>query len=94
VDIRQAVPGVIALAITHELDGSSAIFGERVWQLLKQQAPHLADHLHRAMPLQSVCYADRYLRSPLAFVFMLDGAARSRLRLLGSNTPHPSGISL
>lgn len=69
-EIRQPVPGVIALTLTRELDGSSADFGRRAWTLLEQRIPALAERLHRNAPLQTMHYTDRYLRSPLTLLLL------------------------
>ncbi|CDH43330.1 DEAD/DEAH box helicase [Candidatus Contendibacter odensensis] len=71
-EIRQPVPGVIALTITRELDGPSADFGGRAWTLLEQRVPALAEYLNENAPLQAVHYTDRYLRSPLAIVLLYE----------------------
>lgn len=85
-DLRQVTPGFIALSITHELDGSSATFGEHAWTLLERLAPRMAEHLHKAAPLKSVRYIDRYLRSPLALL-LLHGLLKGLLR-------YPGGLTL
>jgi len=69
-DLRQIAPGLVAFSITHELDGSSATFGERVWTHLAKQVPSLAERLHGGEPLESVSYTDRYLRSPLVLLLL------------------------
>jgi hypothetical protein len=85
-DLRRVAPGLIALSITHELDGPSATFGERAWALLERLAPGMAEHLHTAAPLESVCYTDRYLRSPLALL-LLHGFFQRLTRYAGGLTP-------
>ena len=85
-DLRPAAPGLIALAITHELDGPSATFGERAWTLLERLSPDMAERLHTAAPLKSVRYTDRYLRSPLALL-LLHSMLRGLARYSGGLTP-------
>ncbi len=78
-DLRQTTPGLITLSITRELDGPSATFGERAWTLLERLAPRMAERLNTAAPLKSLCYTDRYLRSPLALLLLhglLEGLTR------------------
>ena len=81
-DLRPSAPGLIALSITHEFDGASITFGERVWATLEKQVLWLAERLHRNVPLQSVRYSDRYLRSPLA-VLLLHGLFQGLTRYSG-----------
>ncbi|MBL8253272.1 MAG: hypothetical protein JNJ76_06710, partial [Candidatus Competibacter sp.] len=85
-DLRQVVPGLIALSITHELNGPSATFGERAWALLERLAPGMAEQLHTTAPLKSVRYSDRYLRSPLALL-LLHGFLQGLTRYSGGLTP-------
>ena len=85
-ELRSSTPGVIALTINRELDGSSATFGERAWSLLEQQVPGLAECLRGAAPLQAVRYSDRYLRSPLAFL-LLHSLLKGLARYPGGLTP-------
>lgn len=78
-DLRPRLLGVVPLSLTGELDGPSRGFGERAWRLLAERVPTLAERLLGDMPLESVRYEDRYLRSPLAVVLLyrfLDGLGR------------------
>ena len=79
------MPSSITLSITSELNGSSATFGDRAWELLQQRIPDLAERLCGTAPLQSVHYSDRYLRSPLTLVLLHE--------LLNGLTRYPCGLA-
>ncbi|MBF0186104.1 MAG: DEAD/DEAH box helicase [Magnetococcales bacterium] len=71
-DALRSVPSgwFTVLDIHHELNGQSVTFGDRVWQLLTSRVRELSQLLHRELPLSSVTYTDRYLRSPLSLVLL------------------------
>jgi hypothetical protein len=69
-DLHRVAPEIIALSLTHELDGPVSGFGERAWTWLETQVPPLARRLRGNVPLISVHYVDRYLRSPLTLMML------------------------
>jgi DEAD/DEAH box helicase domain-containing protein len=64
--LRPTPTGVVEIRIGEELDGSSVRFGDMAWLLVKAKVPRLAQWFDGEIPLKSVRYTDRYLRSPLA----------------------------
>lgn len=65
-DIRRPPPGMLyQVVVRHQLDGPISSFGYRFWQVLQATSPELGARLKNGMPLASLRYSDRYLRSPL-----------------------------
>lgn len=69
--------GLTELAIRGHLDGPAATFGRRFWDLVLGRQPELTSLLDGDLPLRSVTYTDRYLRSPLTI--LLASAVLTRL---------------
>ncbi|MEO5333337.1 MAG: DEAD/DEAH box helicase, partial [Magnetococcus sp. YQC-5] len=84
-DLR-SVPshGFIVLDIHSELNGPSVTFGDRAWQLLIERLRNLAQLLDRNIPLASLTYVDRYLRSPFAVLLLQ--------RLCNALSEYPGGL--
>ncbi|HEU0076736.1 MAG TPA: DUF1998 domain-containing protein, partial [Longimicrobiaceae bacterium] len=64
--LRVTPPGVaVALAVNGELDGPVSAFGERFWTLVLGACTDLRSRLSAGLPVRSITYGDRYLRTPL-----------------------------
>ena len=83
-ELRPTPVGLVEIRISGELNGPAGQFGVGAWHLLRDGAPALAPLLYGANPLESVCYTDRYLHSPLVLHLL-------RSLFLGL-THYPGGI--
>jgi len=88
-ELPRPAPGQFKrLALTRQLDGSIIGLGERFWRLMEGASPALRERLDGVVPLRSVTYSDRYVRSPLVARLVrcvIDGL-RGRRGGVGSRT--------
>lgn len=77
-----------AFEIWHQLDGILGSVGARFWQAARQVSGELAERLNSGVPLETVTYHDRYVRSPLvaACVFRVFEGLRRFSGGLGDGT--------
>lgn len=68
--LRTINANTFMVSITNELDGPLQLFGERAWGVMSKQMPWLKKKLNATLPLVTIMYSDRYLRSPLTFLLL------------------------
>jgi hypothetical protein len=85
-DFPKAPPsGYQRVEVTRQLNGSCDGFGERFWRLLEHVSPELSQKLDGSVPLRSVAYSDRYLRSPFLAKLAVDALGALHGRSGGGN---------
>ena len=60
----------VTIEISTELDGDVNDLGIKAWELLRQKVTGLKNRLDGDVPLKSVEYSDRYLRTPLNILIL------------------------
>ena len=88
-ELPRPAPGQFKrIAITRQLDGSITGLGERFWRMIEGASPALRERLDGTVPLRSVMYSDRYVRSPLVarLVRCVVDGLRGRRGGVGSRT--------
>ena len=70
-DIRPAGT-VTELTIATGMEGSVLQFGARFWEIMASHSPELKQRLVQRLPLRSVRYRDRYIRSPLSLRLLVE----------------------
>jgi hypothetical protein len=88
-ELPRPAPGQFKrIELTRQLDGSITGLGERFWRIIEGASPALRERLEGAVPLRSVTYSDRYVRSPLVarLVRCVVGGLRGRRGGVGNRT--------
>lgn len=72
--LRSVPPGTVCdVSVQKELDGPITGFGERYWKLvLSKPNGGLTERLQGGVPIRSITYNDRYMRTPLMFRFFAE----------------------
>lgn len=60
----------VSVSIIKQLNGSLQQFGKQAWELIFASVPELKKKGHQDLPLSSIKYNDRYLRSPLTLLLL------------------------
>jgi hypothetical protein len=63
---------VTELTIATGMEGSVLQFGARFWEIMASHSPELKQRLVQRLPLRSVRYRDRYIRSPLPLRLLVE----------------------
>ena len=64
-EVNSSTPaGTVRLSVMDELNVSIESFGEKLWQLIFDEAPELKQQFESAGPAESIVYSDKYIKSP------------------------------